>query len=470
MKKLLPALLALVCLTAPGTSATRAAAADSLPPFGPEKSIPTPKIDKTKLANGMEIWVIPRDGLPRVDFVLAVRDAGFSSDDANAAGTASFIASLMTDGTAKYDSRTIAEMAQSYGGSINATASNDGIILSANALAPYAGSMAYLLAEVARQPIYPDAEVALAKINALQALKSSEARSQFVAQRAITRTMFKGHPYGNSFPTIESINGVSAAGLRAEYAKRIRPGRALLVITGRITAKDAQIWAKAAFSGWTAPGPAKAAPTTSVIGAKPSRILIDRPGSVQSSIRFGGPGIAASHPDYVPLNLAGTILGGGFSSRVNLNLREAKGYTYGASAGTVEFRDAGWVNGGSDVRTAVTGAAISEFFKEYQRLGTELVPAAEFTLQKRYIAGIFALNNQRQSSVASNLANNWLVGLPDDFFFTYVPRIQNVTAEQVRDMGRKYFSSDLQTIVVVGDKAQVADQLAPFGDFNAGEK
>jgi zinc protease len=169
-------------------------------------------------------------------------------------------------------------------------------------------------------------------------------------------------------------------------------------------------------------------------------VLLERPGSVQSTLRLGRPGIAATSPDYVPMRLASTILGGGFSSRVNQNLREDKGYTYGASAGGRSYRNGGGIVG-------------------------ELVPEDELAMNKRYVAGGYLINNQMQGAVAATLASNWLVGLPPEFLGQYVPLVQKVSAEQVREVGRKYFDPATQSIVVVGDKAAVSEQLKPYGEF-----
>ena len=436
-----------------------------LPPYGQDKTIPAPQITKKKLANGMEVWVLPRNGLPRVDFVLAIRGAGLAADDSDHPGFATLLAGLVSEGTDKRDSRAIAEAAQGLGGSVGASAGVDGLSLSANAVASNAGPMLELLAEIARQPSFPKNEVELAKANALQGLKVSEATPNFRSERAIAQAIYGDHPYGRTRPTAESINGTDVAMLKAEHDKRFRPDRALLVIAGRVEPAQAVQMAEAAFGSWQAAGNAPADLAPSRTAATPVRLLLERPGSVQSTLRLGRPGIDGRSPDYVPLRLASTIIGGGFSSRINMNLREDKGYTYGASAGARTYRDGGAIVGGADVRNDVTGAALKEYFDEYRRFGTDLVPAEEMQMNKRYVAGIYLINNQLQGSVAGTLASNWLIGLPSEFLGQYVPMIQKVTAEQVREMGKKYFSPETQSIVVVGDGSKISEQLKPYGEF-----
>ncbi|MES2129671.1 MAG: pitrilysin family protein [Pseudomonadota bacterium] len=467
MKKLMLAVAVSLALT---PTAFAADTPSGMPPYGKDKPLPTPQITKKTLPNGLQVWVVPRSGLPRVDYVLAVRGAGFAADDAQHPGFANLLAGLLNEGTAKHDSRAIAEMAQGLGGSVGGSAGMDGMTVSANALASQAGPMMTLLAEVARQPSFPSKEVQLAKANALQALKAAEATPRFRAERALSQAIYGAHPYGHADATADAINGTTDEFLRGEHAKRFRPDRSLLVITGRITPADALKYAQAAFGNWKASGNALPDTPPAAAAAAPVRLLLQRASSVQSTIRIGGAGIPASVADYVPLRMASTILGGGFSSRVNLNLREEKGYTYGASAGARIYRDGGSIVGGADVRNAVTGASLTEFFSEYKKLGSELVPEAEMSMNKRYVAGGYLLTNQLQRAVAGTLASNWLVGLPPEFLGQFVPLIQQVSAEQVRAMGKKYFAPESQSIVVVGDQAAVADQLKTFGEFTVQEK
>lgn len=470
MKKLMLA-MSIAMLFAPAAfAAPDSKATDVMPSFGKEKSIPAPQIVKKTLANGLEVWVVPRKGLPRVDFVLAVRGGGFVADDAAHPGFANLMAGLLNEGTAKRDSRAIAELAQGLGGNVQGAAGMDGLTVSANALAANAPQMMSLLAEVVRQPSFPAKEVQLVKTNALETLKANEAQPGFRAGRAIAKVVYGEHPYGNSNATVDGINSVTIDLLRAEHAKRVRPERSLLVITGRISAAEAMKLAQASFGDWKATGPSIADVAPPPTSSKPVRLLLDRPGSVQSTIRLGAAGVSASVEDYVPLKLTSTIIGGGFSSRINMNLREEKGYTYGASAGARNYRLGGSIIGGADVRNEVTGASLKEYFSEYKRLGSEVVPEAEMKMNKRYVAGSYLIENQLQGAVAGTLANNWLVGLPSESLAKFVPAIQKVSGEKVREMGKKYFAPEAQAIVVVGDKTAVAEQLKAYGEFTVSDK
>jgi zinc protease len=442
----------------------------AMPAYARDKPLPVPHIGKKTLSNGLQVWIVPRTGIPRVDMVLAVRDAGFAADAADHPGFAELLAGLLNEGSAQHDSRAIAEAAQGMGGSVAAGASADGITVQASALASQAGPMMRLLAEVVRTPSFPANEVALAKANALQSLRVSETQPRFRAERAISRAIYGDHPYGHMTPTAGSIESTTEALLRAEHAKRFRPEHALLVITGRIKEADALKLARQAFGDWKAAGPASAETPKAPSGAQPVHLLLERGGSVQSTIRLGSTGIAATAADQIPLRLASTILGGGFSSRVNIRLREEKGYTYGASAGARLLREGGGIVGGADVRNEVTGAALAEYFNEYKRIGADLVSPTEMRMHKRYVAGGYLLSNQMQRAVAGTLAANWLVGLPAEFLGQYVPLIEKVTPEQVRAVSKKYFAPENQSIVVVGDPQAVSGQLKAFGDFTVTDK
>lgn len=457
-------LAAAVLVSGSAFAAASAKLPAELPPFAKDKALPVPQITKKTLSNGLEIWVVPRQGMPRVDYVLAVRGAGFTADGPEQPGFASLMAGLLNEGTSQRDSRAIAEAAQGMGGGVAASAGNDGVTVVANALTSNAAPMMKLMAEITRTPAFADREVALAKANALQSLKASEARPAFRATRALGAAVYGDHPYGRTQPTAEAISAVTPEALRQAHAARFRPERSLLVISGRITPTEAIKLAEAAFGDWKGKGTAPAEVPAARSSAPVVHVLLERPNSVQSTVRLGRPGEAASAADQVPLRLASTIIGGGFSSRVNINLREEKGYTYGASAGASSLRAGGAITGGADVRNDVTGASLKEFFSEYKRLGEELVGEEELAMNKRYVAGGYLISNQLQGAVARTLAGNWLVGLPSEFLGNYVPMIQQVTPEQVREAGKKFFSPESQSIVVVGDR-KVLDQLKDFGEF-----
>jgi zinc protease len=459
------AFTAATLLSSSALAGSKAELPKHLPSFGAEKPLPVPKIEKRILANEMEVWVIPRTGLPRVDAVLAVRGAGLAADTANTSGFAGLLADLLIEGTAKRSSREIAETTQGFGGAIDAIASADGISVRGNALASRTPQMLGLLAEIVRTPSFPEGEVRLAQANALQGLKAQEAQPSFKAERALTQVIYGDHPYARITLSEEAISVLTSQALRQAHAARFRPDRTLLIITGSIAPSQAMRIAEEAFGSWRASVRVPVEDATAARTMPPTYVLINRPGSVQSTIRLGRPAIAATHADYIPLQLASTVLGGSFSSRLMQNLREDKGYTYSARGGLNVLRTGGRVTASADVRNEVTGAALKEFVSELRRMGDELVPTQELEDTKRYVAGGYLISTQMQGAVATTLANNWLVGLPAEFLGEYVQKMRAVSSAQVQAMGRKYLDPNAMSVVVVGDSKAVAEQLKNYGKF-----
>ncbi len=466
---------AVTSLLACGVFAGAAQAAEpalpkDLPAYAPDKPLPVPRIEKKTLANGLEVWVVPRNGVPRVDYVLAARNAGLAADAADASGFASLLAGLLTEGTARRDSRAVAEAAQGFGGSLSASASNDGISVYADALSSHAGSMLDLLAEVVRTPAFPDNEVKLAQANAAQQLKAAEAQPSFRANRAMLSAIYGDHPYARTQLSEAGIAALNPARLRSEHARRFHPERSLLVITGRVTPAEGFAMAQKAFGDWKGTGAGVAETPAAPRQAQPRFVLLQRDGSVQSTLRIGRPALAATDPDYVAMQFTRILLGGGFSSRVNLNLREEKGYTYGAGVKLSASRAGGDVVANADVRNDVTGASLKEFFHEFDRLRNEAVTDKDMEDTKRFIAGDYVISNQLQGAVAATLAKNWLNGLPPEFLGQYVPTLRALDAAKVQAVARQYFDPKQQSIVVVGDGKAVADQLKPYGHFQLQSK
>ena len=436
-----------------------------LPPYGKERSLPPIHIEQRKLANGLTVWVLPRDdGPPKIHYVLTIR-GGLAADPPMQSGFASFLADMLIEGTDARDALRIAQDLQSYGGGLQCEASRDGITLSASGLASNAAKLITLLSEVALQPAFPQREVELGKLNAMQALTAAEADPDYQARRAMGKLVFARHAYGRVLPTTGSIVSITPDMLHAEHDRRFRPDQALLVITGRIAPDAAFRLAESVFGDWRAEGRPPDITGPVPMQVAPGHVFVERNDSVQSAIRIGRPAIAAESPDYFPLLLTNAVFGGGFTSRLNQNLREDKGYTYGAESSIGAERAGGAVVASANVRNEVTGAALAEFMHEYQRLGSTLVSDDELAQTKHYLAGGYLLLNQQQAQVAATLADYWLVGLPPQTLSDYVPKLQAVNATQVQAMATKYFAPKDQSIVVVGDAA-VLPQLAAYGTFD----
>ena len=435
-----------------------------LPAYGPEKPLPTPQIQQRTLPNGLTVWVVPREGLPMVNVALAVL-GGTAADDAATPASSRMMARLPDEGTAARSSRQIAEALRSIGGEYAAAADSDAVTIRASALASHAPELFALVADTALHPSFPASEVALAKANAMQELKVQESSPAWQAQRAFDHAAFGSHPYARDSLNEASVQASDPQTLRALHDARFQPGRALLVIVGRIDATQAFHLASEQFGGWASTGKALAKTVPAPREASARRLIVPRAGAVQSNIRYGRPVIPASNPDFIPLTIADTILGGGFTSRITQDIREDKGYSYSPFSRFNAQRAGGSALARVDVRNEVTGATLTELAKLYDGMATQAPSAEELTGAKRLVGGIYLLRNQIQGALTWTLANYWVDGLPPDFLGRYVAEANKVTADQVQAMGRKYFAPKDQSIVVVGDPKAIDAQLKPFGTF-----
>jgi predicted Zn-dependent peptidase len=439
-----------------------------LPPFGEDKPLPKPALAVSSLPNGLTVWTWPRPGVPRFVAVLAVR-GGTAADPKGMEGVAELLADTLKEGTATRTSRRIAEELQSVGGEISATAADDAIYVSVNALASGAAVALDVLADVARAASFPAAEVELAKGNAVQGLLARESTPEFPAQKAFAKAVFGDHPYHVVAPSKETLQAATPEGLRQEFTRRFRPESALLVVVGDVDAAAVSAAVTRSFGPWkgTGEGPA-ATPAAPPAGAR-RMLVVNRPGSVQSTILVGRPAPTVTDPAYFPLLVANTICAGSFTSRLVENIREDKGYTYSPDGSVQTMLKGGVLTVSADVRTEVTGGALLEIFYELDKMGSTLATDEEMSRAKRFQSGLYLLRNQIHGAVARTLASNWAKGLAPEALGEFVTKVNAVTADQVRAVGRTVFASATQTVVAVGDEPKIREELAQFGEIGAAQ-
>ncbi len=435
-----------------------------LPAYGPDRLIPVPIIAQRRLPNGLSVWIVKRSGFPKVNVDLVLH-GGTAADAAGMEGSTSLLASLLTEGTKTRSARQIAEELQTIGGDLSADAGDDGIYLSGSALRSHLETLLNLTADVTRNPSFPADEVELAKANTLQNLQAQEAQPGFQATRAFDAAIYGAHPYRFVSMTPEVVKAVTPDALIESHARRFRPDQALLVIGGDVENEATFRLVNKAFGDWKSKGAELPITPPAPKDAPRQLLLVERPGSVQTTLRVGRPAIAATNPEALPLAIANVILGGSFNSRITHNLREEKGYTYSPGSSVPRLKAGGNFHVSADVRSEVTGASLNEIFYELDRMGTTNISEEELTSAKHLAAGLYLNQNQLQGAVVSTLAHNWIVGLPPEYLGSYVPKVNAVSAQEVRAVSRKYFAAKDQTVVVVGDKTKIADDLAQFGDF-----
>ncbi len=436
-----------------------------LPPLGPASPVPAPRVDTETLPNGLTVQVVPYDGVPLVSVRLVTR-GGLSDDPPGSPGLARLLASSLREGTTTRNGPDLAELAQEAGGDLSAGAGPDSLSIGASGLAARVSLLLDLVADLARRPSFPADGVARVRDLVHEDLETSESEPSYLAVRAFARALYGNHPYATISPTRASIDAVTPEILVAEAARRLRPERSLLLVAGDVDPVAVHAEAARLFGGWRGAGPAPAAVPAPVAPAGPRRILVlDRPGSVQTNLLVGNLGFPRIDRDAYPLELAMTLYGGSFTSRLVQNLREEKGYTYSPGAGASWLAGCGTVRSYAAVRTEVTGAALNEILYEMERMATTESRDEEMERAFRRDAGSLAISLQTAAGVADEIVRLWVLGLPPEEIGREVDELARVTKADVRRASRRVFGTGAARIVAVGDGAAIREELATFGEI-----
>jgi zinc protease len=441
------------------TEGFRAAPPAPLPPR--PLNLPTP--EEVTLANGLSVVFVRQDRLPLVNFRLAFR-SGNAFDPPGLPGLTDVMADMLVEGTETRSSRQIAEEAARYGANINAGASSDYTMVSASSLSTYADPVLDLLADVALRPAFPEGELALVKANAQQNLIAQRAQSSFLATEALARVLFGQHPYSVVAPSPESIEATTRELLRDFHLARFVPNNAVLFAVGDVRREETLRRIEELFGGWR-PGDVVEAD----FPAPPERTsrtayVVNRPGSAQTNVVVANLGLTRTHPDYFPLLVMHTVLGATASSRLFMNLREEKGYTYGAYTSLDARRHAGSFRASTEVRTPVTGLSLKEIFYELGRIRDEDVSEKELADAKAYLTGTFPIRLETQDGLMEQLVQITMHELPADYLHTYRDRVQAVTLEEVRRVANLYVTPGRAAVVLVGDAEQLREQITPYAE------
>jgi zinc protease len=452
-------LSALLALAATAMAAPLFAQKQAPPEAGKPKGFSVPAPHKFKLENGMAVTLVEYGTLPKVTVRLAVR-TGNIDEKAGEVWLSDVMGDLLSQGTETRTAAQIAEAAARMGGELNVNVAEDRTDLSGDVLSEFGPEMAALIADVAMHPKFPESEIARLKGDRQRQLSIAKSQPQQMASEKFRALLYGDHPYGRLFPTEDMLKGFTIEQVRAFYATNFGAARAHLYAAGRFDAKAMETAIRTAFSGWKR----GSAPSVNLPKPKNEHRLetVDRPGAVQSTIYLGMPVTDPSSPDWVALGVMNALLGGSFGSRITSNIREQKGYTYSPNSQvSTRYRDGYWLET-ADVTTKDTGASLKEILAEIKRLQSEPPSAQELKGIQNYHAGTFVLQNSSRTGIIAQLAFVDLHGLPADYLNTYVSRVYTVTPAEVQQMAAKYIQSDKATIVVVGDKKVIAEQVAPY--------
>jgi predicted Zn-dependent peptidase len=458
MRQLLP-ILTLTMMAALAVAQGAPMQKQTPPAGGPPKPFHIPQIQKFTLPNGLHVSMVPYGSIPKVEVSVVVR-VGNLNESASQVWLADITGQLMKEGTTSRTSEQVAQEAASMGGSVDITVGPDVTNISSDVLSEYGPKAVAVLADVVRNPLLPASELPRLKQDSLRTLSIQKSQSGPLARERFLKALYPDHPYGRLFPTEATIQSFDESEVKGFYNDNFGAARAHLYVSGRFDATAMKAAITQAFSDWKkGPEPLIAIPKPV---AKREVDLVDRPGAAQSTLYIGLPTIDPTNADYLPLQVMNALLGGSFGSRITANIREQKGYTYSPiSQVSPRYRDAYWAEV-ADVTTESTGPSIKEILYEIDRLQKDPPSAKELDGIKNYLAGVFVLRNSNRNGLNAQLQYVDLHNLGEDYLNTYVQRVYAVTPEQVQQMAQKYIVANKLTIVVVGDKTKVAEQIAPY--------
>jgi predicted Zn-dependent peptidase len=425
-----------------------------------------PAIQKQSLSNGLPVWIVEMHEVPIVNVLMIVK-AGGGADPAGKYGLAHYTAAMLDEGAGQFDALGLADAVDFLGASLSAGSSFDASTISLRSLVSTFDQALPLMADVVLRPTFPQADMDRLRTERETSLLQIRDNPAQLASAAYSRMLFGAtHRYGTGLMGTEAANAaITVADLKSFYATHYQPRNAHLIVVGDATAAEVLPKLERAFGAWKGGAAPAAAPVPTA--PKPSArhiYLVNKPGAPQSQIRIGTVGVARSTPDYFVLDVMNTILGGSFSSRLNQNLREDKGYSYGAASGFGMRLSPGPFVAQAGVQSDKTVESLVEFFKELDGMSAP-VPAAELTRAKNLQALGFPGAFETAGSMAAQLADLVIYNLPDTFFDQYVPRIQAVTQAEVQRAAKQYLQSSQFIVVVAGDLATIEQPIrnAKFG-------
>ncbi len=430
----------------------------------PAPEIHLPQIQKSVLNNGLNVWLVENHKLPLAAFSLVVQ-AGSDHDPAAAPGLASLTGDLLDEGTKSRTTLQISGDLESAGASLSIMTSIDGSFVMLSTLSRNLAKALDIYCDVIANPAFPEKEFERIRKQRLAALVQQKDQPPTIAANAFNVVLYGGgHPYGhNPAGTEASLQGLTPNDLAKFYQTYYRPNNATLIVVGDARMSDIVPLLEKGLAGWKSGDvPPLQIPSAPPI-AERKIYLIDKPGAAQSEIRVGYPALARSTPDYFPVMVMNRILGGQFTSRINLNLRERHGYTYGANSTFRFLKNAGPFVAGSAVTTDKTDSSLIELLHEISLMKEKGMSADELAFSKKGAIGGFALAFETPAQIAASLQSIILYGLPEDYFNNYLKNIDAVTLDDVQRVSATYLDASKMSVVVVGDTARIKAGIAAAG-------
>jgi zinc protease len=435
-----------------------------VPALAAERAVAWPKRTKARLSNGLEVILAESHTIPKFHGELFFRSGNAAVAD-RAPGLAEMTATVVRTGTAKRASRQIEEDLRRIGADLSSNAGSDTSAISFAGLSELAEPLLGLVNELAREASFPEAEFERERRQKLEEVKLERTEPGFLASERLRKVLFGSHPYGQMSPSEAQVAAYKREDLRTVYREAYTPENGLLLMVGDFSSHEMLQSAEKVFGDWSGKKPeAKTyAPPANPRGRRV--YLVHVPGAVQTQILAGCHAITRKHPDWVKLGLTNSLYGGAFNSRLVMNIREDKGYTYSPRSGVHALRQHGYFSVSAAVRNDVVAASLTEIFYEIDKLRSVPVPEAELADAQNYLSGVFSMGLATQDGLLSQFSTVALNELPDDYLETYRAKVHAITPGDLLETARKYFDSANMQIVVVGDRTQIESQAALFGQL-----
>jgi zinc protease len=421
-----------------------------------------PKVQTYTMENGLTVQMVEDHRFPFLTMALGFH-SGSTSVPGDLIGLGSMTATLLTEGTTTRSSKEIANEIDFIGGSLGASSDFDFTTVSGSALSDYSDRLIKLMSDVVLNPNFPQDELALQKTNLIQELTMMRSNPDFLVGERFSKVLFGAHPYSIVAPNETSINRISQKDLIDYHARTYIPNNAIMVVVGDFNTDKMKEKLSQNFGSQWKQGKVDTLSLPALPTQEGRKIyLVDRPGSVQTSIKVGNVGVQRKDPDYFPLMVMNQILGGAANARLFMNIREQKGYTYGAYSRMSARQEKGSFSAEANVRTEVTGPSLQEFIYELDRMRNTRVSDVELNSAKNFLAGSFQLGLETQSGLVQRLLEAKLYNLPDDYLATYADKIMAVKVDDVRTAARKLIDANNLVITAVGDAKKIKGDLEMF--------
>jgi zinc protease len=434
------------------------------PALTPERPVTWPKRTKTRLSNGLEVILAESHAIPKFHGQLSFRSGNAAVVD-RAPGLAEMTATVARTGTKQRVSRQIEEDLRRIGADLSSSAGADTTGIGFAGLSELADPLLGLVNELAREAAFPEPEFERERRQKLEEVKLDRTQPSFLASERLRKVLFGAHPYGIVAPTEAQVVGYKRSDLTQVYQEFYTPENAILVMVGDFDTPAMMRSVEKTFGAWTGKKPAPKA-TANPAQPKGRRVyLVHVPGAVQTQILAGCHAINRKHADWIKIGLTNSLYGGAFNSRLVMNIREDKGYTYSPRSAVHALRQYGYFSVSAAVRNDVVAASLSEMFYELDKLRSLPVPEGELADARNYLSGVFSMSLATQDGLLSQLATVALNDLPDDYLETYREKVRALNPADLLGTARKYLDSANMQIVVVGDRTQIEDQAKLFGDL-----